>query len=54
MPKNSVTIPRLKCNQCSHEWTPSKAQPRACPRCKRYNWNEPKKVVAQKEVTVAS
>jgi len=31
------------CNQCGLEWTPRVANPRACPGCKRYNWNEPKK-----------
>jgi predicted Zn-ribbon and HTH transcriptional regulator len=44
--KQSVTIPRLHCNQCGWEWTPSKAEPRACPHCKRYNWNEINKIQA--------
>ncbi len=33
----------VECNQCGHEWTPRKAHPKQCPRCKRYDWNEEKK-----------
>ena len=35
------------CKQCGLEWTPRVANPRACPGCKRYDWNEPKKGVAK-------
>ena len=31
------------CNQCGLDWTPRVDKPRACPGCKRYDWNEPKK-----------
>jgi hypothetical protein len=33
-----------KCNQCGHEWqTRGQKTPVACPACKRYDWQEPKK-----------
>jgi len=31
------------CNQCAYEWEQRDAPPKSCPRCKRYDWNEPKK-----------
>lgn len=31
------------CNQCGLDWDSRIEKPRACPRCKRYDWNEPKK-----------
>jgi hypothetical protein len=31
------------CNQCGLDWDSRIERPRACPRCKRYDWNEPKK-----------
>jgi len=31
-----LTIPSLKCPKCAHEWTPRVANPRVCPRCRRY------------------
>jgi len=27
-----------KCNKCSHIWHPRTEDPKACPRCKRYDW----------------
>ena len=37
------------CNQCGHIWTPrSEDIPRACPKCKRYDWNN-KKVKKEKK-----
>ena len=32
-----------KCKQCGYEWTPRMKIPKACPSCKRYDWNQPKK-----------
>ena len=32
-----------RCNQCGHVWEPRVNPPQSCPRCKRYDWNEPKK-----------
>ena len=34
------------CNQCEYEWKArptTSGSPKACPNCKRYDWNEPKK-----------
>ena len=31
------------CNQCEKDWTPRVDNPACCPRCKRYDWREPKK-----------
>lgn len=34
----------LICPFCELEWKPRKAQPRACPRCRRYfTWEEKKR-----------
>lgn len=53
--RKPITIPRLHCNQCGWDWTPSKVQPRACPHCKKYNWDAPKVVrPPKKEEAVAS
>ena len=34
-----------KCLRCSWEWDSQLELPVACPRCKRYDWNEKKKEV---------
>lgn len=31
------------CNQCGLDWTPRVNHPRACPKCKRYDWNQLKR-----------
>ena len=31
------------CNQCSFDWKARVPDPRCCPACKRYDWNQPKK-----------
>jgi len=32
-----------KCNQCKHEWKSRiEKKPKACPACKRYDWNKKK------------
>ena len=35
----------VRCKRCGHGWEPRvpDAKPLACPRCKRYDWNEDKK-----------
>ena len=35
-----------QCNQCGHDWEPlpTNPNPKCCPRCKRYDWWEQKKV----------
>ena len=30
------------CKLCGHEWQSRKENPAACPRCKRYDWNDNK------------
>ena len=41
----------LRCNQCPHEWAQRGVNvPLCCPRCKRYDWNEPKKGMAAEGV----
>lgn len=34
---------KCKCEKCGHEWIPRKRKPVSCPRCKRYDWDKPKK-----------
>ena len=28
------------CRFCKYTWTPRRANPVCCPRCKRYDWNK--------------
>ena len=37
---------KLICNQCGYRWPTRKEQgkPKSCPACKRYDWQEPKKL----------
>ena len=30
------------CERCGHEWSPRGGVPKACPNCKRYDWNKVK------------
>jgi len=44
-----VMVTTLKClySDCGHMWTPRFPRlPLVCPKCKRYNWNEPHMVTA--------
>lgn len=35
--------PALHCTCCGHEWRPIRdTLPKVCPRCKRYEWQEPR------------
>lgn len=38
-----AVIGNCHCNQCENDWKSRKANPTACPRCKRYDWAQPKK-----------
>lgn len=29
-----------KCDECGYEWVPRVGDPKACPRCKSYDWNK--------------
>jgi Zn finger protein HypA/HybF involved in hydrogenase expression len=42
-----VTIKRLKCLRCGHEWVPRTNDVRQCPRCKSAFWNVPKNKTKQ-------
>lgn len=37
-----VNIPILHCKQCGHEWNPRVPNPKKCPACQSYKWNEQK------------
>jgi predicted Zn-ribbon and HTH transcriptional regulator len=50
MTKRPIVIPTLHCNQCDYDWIPSKVTPKVCPKCKRFSWDEPKKVSSRKKV----
>ena len=34
---------KCKCKKCGYSWTAYKDNPKSCPSCKSYTWNEPKK-----------
>ena len=39
-----MTMPKHKCKRCGYEWTGTKeTPPKACPACKSYRWQEPKR-----------
>jgi predicted Zn-ribbon and HTH transcriptional regulator len=31
------------CNQCEYDWDSRVENPKQCPQCKRYDWNDEKK-----------
>ena len=31
---------KLTCKKCDYSWTPRNLSPKACPACKRYDWNK--------------
>ena len=35
-----VKIASVKCLKCGHEWVARTSKPKACPNCKRYDWNK--------------
>ncbi len=36
------------CEQCDHRWVPRKSDVVECPRCKRRDWDKPKKETVTK------
>lgn len=46
MAERIVKVIEYTCERCGYIWQPrGKAEPKVCPKCKRYDWNEsqPKK-----------
>lgn len=41
---------KVYCQKCLYEWVTRKENPKACPRCKSYNWNRHKKKEVDKNV----
>jgi len=39
-----IKVPRLKCQQCGHDWTPRNSDVRQCPGCHSVWWDRPKEV----------
>lgn len=35
-----ITETKARCRKCGHEWKVRALHPRACPACKRYDWDE--------------
>jgi len=33
-------LPELECKRCGHKWIPRVPNPRRCPKCLRYDWND--------------
>ena len=46
-----IKLAILKCKKCGHEWGARTESPKACPACKRYDWNKEKKrtLILQRE-----
>lgn len=38
-----------KCLRCGWKWMSRVRNPKACPRCKRYDWNVPPKIKKNKK-----
>ncbi|MFH1741006.1 MAG: hypothetical protein ABIH23_18545 [bacterium] len=39
-----ATVTKFRCEHCKKEWIPRGGKPPAvCPRCKRPNWNDPRR-----------
>ena len=39
-----ATVTKCRCDHCEYEWEPRAGKPPAvCPKCKRPNWNEPRR-----------
>lgn len=37
-----MEIPKYKCKRCKYEWNARiSRKPKACPNCKRYDWDSP-------------
>ena len=35
-----IELQKLLCRKCGHEWLPRTPQPKKCPRCSSYKWEE--------------
>ena len=35
---------KVKCVKCGYEWLKRQENPKCCPKCKNYKWNEVKEV----------
>jgi predicted Zn-ribbon and HTH transcriptional regulator len=35
---------KMKCEKCGHEWESRTEKPVACPKCKSYTFDKPKKI----------
>ena len=35
-----LILPQLVCKRCGHKWTPRVPNPKRCPKCLRYGWDE--------------
>lgn len=40
MTKVKEAVRRLVCLLCGHAWTARAKNPKSCPNCKRYDWNQ--------------
>ena len=38
--EKTVTFKMNKCLKCGYEWIGRTGHPRACPNCKRYDWDK--------------
>jgi predicted Zn-ribbon and HTH transcriptional regulator len=45
MARVPITVMGFRCDRCGHEWIPrgEKDEPRVCPACHSYLWNQPEK-----------
>ena len=49
-----TTKPDHVCRRCGYRWAARIAQPKACPRCKQYNWaREAHRAAIVQPVTIA-
>ena len=39
-----ITLRKLKCERCNHNWTPRQIEVRICPKCKSPYWDRKKNV----------
>ena len=40
--QSDLTLPRLHCLRCQHQWVPRGGRVRICPHCKSHLWDKPK------------
>lgn len=45
MARIPITVMGFRCERCNHEWiSKGKREPKICPKCKRVDWDKPRKV----------